>query len=75
MNYEFPIYRKLSNGKVYYKINSLREFEEKQKIGVRVYLYVIKAEQYPEMLKIQDMLLCFEGIYLESTDVDWDHFI
>lgn len=53
---DFPQYRKLSNDKVFYCIVSEREFHEIQIIGNKAQLFKIKAIQYPEILKIMDMI-------------------
>lgn len=53
---DFPQFRKLSNDKVFYKIINDRLFHEIQVIGTFAQLYKIEAKQYPEILKIQDML-------------------
>ncbi len=64
---DFPQYRKLSNEKVYYRIRSERDFDEIQRVGTRGMWFSMKAEQYPEILKIQDLLACTdEGIQLAS---------
>ncbi len=55
-NTDFPQYRKLSNDKTFYKILSDRLFEEVQLMGSKVLHYSVEAKQYPEILKIQDML-------------------
>ena len=66
----FPQYRKLSNEKSYYKIVDDRHFEEKQRIGKQVFLLNISAEQYPEIIRIQDMLACADG-FVASTEVEF----
>ncbi len=53
---DFPQFRKLSNEKVFYKIINDRLFHEIQVIGTSAQLYKVEAKQYPEILKIQDML-------------------
>jgi len=53
---DFPQYRKLSNDKVFYRIVDNRHFEEIQIIGTKAQLRNVVAEQYPEILRIQDML-------------------
>ena len=53
---DFPQFRKLSNDKVFYKVVSSREFIEIQLIGSVAKIHQIKAIQYPEILKIQDLL-------------------
>lgn len=53
---DFPQYRKLSNDKVFYRILDDRHFDEIQIIGTKAQLRNVVAEQYPEILRIQDML-------------------
>ena len=53
---DFPQYRKLSNDKVFYRILDDRHFDEIQIVGSRAQLFQVIAEQYPEILRIQDML-------------------
>ena len=52
----FPQYRKLSNEKSFYEILSDKEFIEIQLIGSRAVVHTVVAHQYPEMLRIMDML-------------------
>ena len=61
---DFPQYRKLSNGKVYYKITDDRSFEEIQLMGSKAFLHTVIAQQYPEMIRIQDMLDTESEVYL-----------
>lgn len=68
----FPVYRKLSNLKAFYKINSPDEFEEIQVLGRKHFHYVYKAGQYFEKLKIKDMLALEGGFYLESSEDEWN---
>lgn len=68
----FPQYRMLSNGKSYYKITDDRNFEEIQRMGSRLIHHVFTAEQYPEILKIRDMLECYEAIYTIVSDTEWE---
>jgi hypothetical protein len=66
----FPIYRKLSNQKAFYKINSQVHFEELKLMGTKVFYHRIEAIQYPEKLRILDMIESLE-IYLQSTEKEW----
>lgn len=52
----FPIFRKLENGKSLYRINSLNSFDEVQFVGSKIRFYHIEAVQYPEKLRILDMI-------------------
>lgn len=66
--FDFPQYRKLTNEKSFYKIVDDRRFIEKQLIGKQVFIIEIEAKQYPEILRIQDMLDCMEGFLLSTKD-------
>lgn len=55
---DFPQYRMISGRKVYYKIISDKQFIELSWIGSKKQCYTITAIQYPEMLRIMDMLEC-----------------
>jgi hypothetical protein len=71
ITFNFPQYRKLSNDKSFYKIVDERHFEEKQRIGKQVFSLEITAEQYPEIIRIQDMIACTDGFEL-STHEEYD---
>lgn len=71
-NTHFPQYRKLLNGQRLYKINSLDSFEEIQIMGEKVFHFIIIAEQYPEKLRIMDMLVVKSETYLPFEASDWD---
>ncbi len=65
---DFPQYRKLSNEKVFYRIRDDRNFDEIQLIGSRATWFSMEAKQYPEILKIQDLLNASEGLVLSSRE-------
>jgi hypothetical protein len=67
----FPIYRKLSNEKSYYKIVSAESFIELQRIGSKTKKHTLIAKQYPEKLLIQEMISLSNG-YLESKEEEFD---
>ncbi len=68
---DFPQYRKLSNEKVFYRIRDERNFDEIQLIGSRASLFSMEAKQYPEILKIKDLLELSEG-FLESSQSEFE---
>ena len=68
---DFPQYRKLSNDRSFYRINSNDSFDELQIMGQRVFLHRIQAEKYPEKLRIMEMLECVVG-YQKSTFEEWE---
>jgi hypothetical protein len=61
--HSFPQYRKYSNGTTYFKIESEKRFIEVSFIGKKPFIIEINATQYPEFLRIMDMLDCKEGIW------------
>ncbi len=70
MKMEFPVYRKLSNDKVFYKIISDNEFIEKKKMGTKIFESRFIATQYPEKLMIMDLIRTTE-YYLNSSEFEW----
>jgi len=62
----FPQYRKLVNNKSFYRIDSERLFHEIQLVGTICFLIKTEAKQYPEILRIKDML-SFSEPFVEST--------
>ena len=69
-NTHFPQYRKLSNGKTFYKITDERTFEEIVMMGVKRIHFKTLAEKYPEMLRIKDMLE-LEVPFLMATEEEY----
>jgi hypothetical protein len=55
---DFPQYRKLEGFRRYYRINDERSFDEIVVVNGKVTMNRIEANQFPEMLRIQDMLNC-----------------
>jgi len=62
----FPQYRKLVNNKSFYRIDSERLFHEIQLVGSICFLIKTEASQYPEILRIKDMLSLSQP-FVEST--------
>ena len=60
---KFPQYRKYKNIETYFKIISEKEFEELSLFGNKFVKHLILAKQYPEMLRIKEMLNCEAGIW------------
>ncbi len=65
----FPQFRILSGADVFYAIQSPTRFTEWKRMGSYYTCYDIDAKQYPEMLRIQDMLECRDGfLYMDEND-------
>lgn len=56
INMEFPQFRKLKNGRSYYRIDAANEFTELQQVGSKWLKYEFKVAQYPDKMLLQDML-------------------
>lgn len=69
---EFPQYRKLSNNKSFYRIDSKDRFVEVQVIGQRRFAHDIEAKKYPELLRIQDMINFEIPDLLESNESEFN---
>jgi hypothetical protein len=69
--FDFPQYRKMNNDKSVYCIEDENNFTEIQLIGQRTFKLKINALQYPEKLKIRDMLNC-EFPYLKIGQTEFE---
>ena len=59
---EFPVYRKYTNNKNYFKIINNNEFIEVSVIGKQVIIKKIEAKIYPDRLFILDLINCIQPI-------------
>ncbi|MCA0429818.1 MAG: hypothetical protein LCH32_04890 [Bacteroidetes bacterium] len=66
---KFPLYRKYSNNKSYFKVLNEIEFEELKFIGQKIELYKVKATQYPEKLFIKELIENAEKISGEDYEI------
>ena len=75
---EFPQFRQLDNGRSLYKITAPDQFIELQQIGSKWMVYTFELQQFPDLLRLQDMLSCqvpfevldahqFNQIYQQTT--------
>jgi hypothetical protein len=63
MSYLFPQFRKYIHAPTCFKIISEQEFEEISFVGKKTFVVRIIAHQYPEYIRIQDMLHCVGGAW------------
>ena len=68
---KYPIYRKLSNNRSFYKVVDSKNFEEIQIVGTKRRHQLIEAKQYPELLFIQDLISFNHLGVLESSKKEW----
>ncbi len=59
----FPQYRKYVGKNTFFKILSKNQFEEISFVGIKKFVVTINATQFPEMLRIQDMIECRDGTW------------
>lgn len=72
---QFPQYRKYSNNKNFFKINSPKEFEEIQVIGSKKLHRKVVATQFPEMNLIIDLVTIANEFILNSSQNEFDELI
>jgi hypothetical protein len=69
----FPQYRKLEGFQRFYKILDERTFVELAFVNGKPVQSCVEAKQYPEMLRIQDMLNC-EWSFREMKEEETAHY-
>lgn len=70
----FPQYRKLDSFQRYYKILDERTFIELAFVNGKPLESRIEAKQYPEMIRIQDMLHCEWSFRIMTDEEVQQHF-
>jgi|GEM_PF-671260 len=70
-NEGFPVYRKTSDNKHFYRIEGLDRFTEIQVVGSRSIEHRVKAVQYPERLRISEIIDGCDGRYLPMDEQTW----
>ena len=73
-HWNFPVYRKYSNNKVYFKIISLTEFEEINISGTKVRKISVIATIHPDRVRIMDMLENTGGYWEEASEKEWESY-
>jgi hypothetical protein len=69
--WEFPLFRRTSDGRHFYCIESDDRFQEVQIIGRRRVLHRVHATMYPELIRIREMIDGGGGRYLPATAAEW----
>lgn len=70
----FPIYRKYSNNKSYFKIFNEGHFEEIQTLGTNYQVFQFEAKILPDRHFIQDMIDMKGGGWDEIAASEYDEF-
>ena len=71
---KFPQYRKYAGIDTWYKIISEDLFVELKKVGKHIVMDEIEALQYPEKLRIQDMLECRDKAWEKVSEEEFVRF-
>jgi hypothetical protein len=71
---EYPQFRKLSNEKSYYKIDSATELTEIQRVGEKFLVHQLQAKILPEKLLISDLIACDSSNYSIITAEEYLDF-
>lgn len=67
----FPVYRKSKTGSSFYRIISAQLMEEYQLVGAKVFYFEVRANQYPELLRIKEMISLTDGVSLSATEEEF----
>jgi hypothetical protein len=70
----FPVYRKLSGFDRFYKITDDRHFTEAFRVQGSLKYQEIEAVQFPEILRIKDMIECQFNYVEMSPEEILEHF-
>jgi hypothetical protein len=68
----FPVYRRMVGSAHYYRIDAPDAFTELQRIGKRLVRHEVAAAQYPERVRIREMMDCAEGRYAPMEAREWE---
>ncbi len=69
---EFPLFRKYCNAQTHFKVESKKVLIERQIIGEKYFETKIIARQFPEMLKIRELIERSNKIYCTSTQEEFE---
>lgn len=70
--HEFPILRRTADGRHLYRIDGMERFTELQRIGKQWVLHEVKADAYPEKVRIMEMIHGDDGRYIPLEEGEWD---
>lgn len=67
----FPLYRKLSDGRRWYRVDAPAELTEVERIGDRFIRHHLVAQQYPERVRIAEIIAQADGRYLPCSESEF----
>lgn len=69
---KFPLYRKYSNNKSYFKVFSNDKFEEIQFIGKHCYIETFEVKILPDRNFISDLIVNYGGHWLSIDEKEYN---
>jgi hypothetical protein len=71
---DFPLYRKFSDNKTFYKIHSPKNFLEIKLMGKYYFKNEIEAKRFPEILLIDDMIKLEVGAWIAIDESEFEEY-
>jgi hypothetical protein len=71
---DFPVYRKFSDNKNFYKIHSPKNFLEIKLMGKYYFKNEIEAKRFPEILLIDDMIKLEVGAWIAIDESEFEEY-
>jgi hypothetical protein len=71
----FPLYRRSSNGRHYYRIEGPRAFTEVQLVGAGAVIHRVVDAAYPEQVRIDEMVGLAGGLYVALDPAEFDRML
>jgi len=71
---KFPVFRKYSNNKSFFRIDSMDTFLEIKLTGSKKEEHGFEAKIHPDRVFIQDMIAMTNGYWEESTEEEFETF-
>lgn len=72
-NVIYPLYRKYSHGRTYFKVISESEWEEVQVMGNKYSIHQFKATILPDRNYIHDLTFDFKSNWIEIDEKEYEH--
>lgn len=69
---KYPIYRKYTNNRSYFKIENEKQFIEIQIMGTKFFPHEVTAKILPDFQLIKDMETLHNGHWVESTEDEFE---
>ncbi len=68
----FPLYRRMADGRHFYRIEGPQRFTEIQYVGKRTVVHLVEARAYPELVRIVEMIEGASGLFTPMEPDEWE---